>query len=110
MLAMLGINILFYCFSPQYVTYGSQHYINENATAANETVAICSTEALEGETDLCLTIWINCSDLFDCSDQCTMTRVSSLLVRFFYKVWFFGAFYYWSMWAFIAVSINKDVN
>lgn len=47
MLAMLGINILFYCFSPQYVTYGSQHYIDANATLANRTIAVCSAEALE---------------------------------------------------------------
>lgn len=36
-------------------------------------------------------------------DSCTMTRMSALLVRFFYKAWFFGAYYYWAMWAFIAV-------
>ena len=34
-----------------------------------------------------------------------MTRMSALLVRFFYKAWFFGAFYFWTMWAFIAVSL-----
>ncbi|CAG2101600.1 unnamed protein product [Medioppia subpectinata] len=81
MLTTLGINILFYCISPQYVTFGSQHYIN---ATANNTVSICSSKAS--------------------SDDCTMTRVSRLLVRFFYKAWFFGAFYYWSMWAFIGDS------
>lgn len=39
-----------------------------------------------------------------CSDDCTMTRASALLVSFFYKAWFFGAFFYFGMWAFIAVS------
>lgn len=34
-----------------------------------------------------------------------MTRMSELLLRFFYKAWFFGAFYYWAMWAFIGVSL-----
>jgi len=79
MLTVLGINILFYCVSPQYTTYGSQHYI------ANSTVLLCSSKTT--------------------SDDCTMTRASALLVRFFYKAWFFGAFYYWSMWAFLAVSV-----
>ncbi|CAG2164771.1 unnamed protein product [Oppiella nova] len=86
MLTTLGINILFYCVSPQYVTYGSQHYIN---ATANNTVMVCSSIAS--------------------SEDCTMTRVSALLVRFFYKAWFFGAFYYWSMWAFIAVSVLSAV-
>lgn len=40
---------------------------------------------------------------FTLADACTMTRMSALLVRFFYKAWFFGAYYYWAMWAFIAV-------
>lgn len=33
-----------------------------------------------------------------------MTRMSALLVQFFYKAWYFGAYYYWAMWAFLAIS------
>jgi len=86
MLTTLGINILFYCVSPQYVTYGNQHFVN---TTANNTVDVCYSKASR--------------------DECTMTRVSSLLVRFFYKMWIFGAFYYWSMWAFIGFSALSTV-
>jgi len=80
MATILGINILFYSTFPQYVTYGNQHFID---TTANNTIARCTIAAP--------------------SDACTMTRVSALLVRFFYKAWFFGAYYYWAMWGFIAV-------
>ena len=38
-------------------------------------------------------------------DSCTMTRMSALLLRFFYKAWFFGAYYYWMMWTFLIVSL-----
>lgn len=31
--------------------------------------------------------------------------MSALLIRFFYKAWFFGAYYYWAMWAFLLVSL-----
>ena len=38
------------------------------------------------------------------TDECVMTRMAMLLVRFFYKVWIFGAAFYWASWVFIAVS------
>ena len=37
-------------------------------------------------------------------DACIMTRAALLLNGFFYKVWFFGACYYWGTWLFLAVS------
>ncbi|XP_054152892.1 probable lysosomal cobalamin transporter [Oppia nitens] len=84
MLSTLGMNILFYCISPQYVSWGSQHYIQTIANTTNHTISDCNSNTTR--------------------ENCTMTRVSVLLVRFFYKVWFFGAFYYWSMWALIVIS------
>lgn len=87
MATILGINILFYSTFPQYVTYGNQHFIN--TANGNSTVERCTIAAL--------------------SDSCTMTRMSALLVRFFYKAWFFGAYYYWAMWAFIGVSFISFV-
>eukprot|EP00058_Branchiostoma_floridae_P008074 XP_002593562.1 hypothetical protein BRAFLDRAFT_88503 [Branchiostoma floridae] len=63
MLIVLTNNIMLYTLSPQYVTFGSQHY------------------------------W------------CTMTRMSTLTTRFFYKVWFFGACYYWGTWGFLGIFV-----
>ena len=90
MLTVLAINIFIYCVSPQYATFGSQKFIQPdtfdvNGTKiANATIVPCNTH-------------IN-------STECTMTRNSALLTRFFYKAWFFGAAYYWCTWLFVAVS------
>jgi len=84
MATILGINILFYSTFPQYVTYGNQHFITNGTTVERCTIAALSAD-------------------------CTMTRMSALLVRFFYKAWFFGAYYYWAMWAFIGVSLISFV-
>lgn len=35
-----------------------------------------------------------------------MTRAAVFLNRFFYKVWFFGACYYWGTWVFLVVSFD----
>lgn len=37
--------------------------------------------------------------------KCIMTRAAVFLNRFFYKVWFFGACYYWGTWLFLVVYI-----
>jgi hypothetical protein len=37
------------------------------------------------------------------SEECVMTQMAHLLLRFFYKLWFFGAAYYWMSWAFLVV-------
>ena len=39
-------------------------------------------------------------------DACIMTRAAVFLNRFFYKVWFFGACYYWGTWVFLVVSFD----
>ena len=36
-----------------------------------------------------------------------MSRIAVFLNRFFYKVWFFGACYYWGTWLFLGVSIRS---
>lgn len=38
MLTTLGINILFFCISPEYVTFGNQHYIN-NTNSTNVSIS-----------------------------------------------------------------------
>ncbi|KAL4237090.1 putative lysosomal cobalamin transporter [Mactra antiquata] len=80
MFIQLGINIILYELTPQYSSYGSQHFI-EHQTGNTTSVEKCSTK--QGE------------------DECMITRMSLLLTRFFYKMWFFGAAYYWCTWAFL---------
>lgn len=81
MFIQLGINVILYELTPQYSSFGSQHYrVNgTNTTAAS--VEKCSTSQSE--------------------DDCVITRMTLLLTRFFYKMWFFGAAYYWGTWAFL---------
>ncbi|GFR80356.1 LMBR1 domain containing 1 [Elysia marginata] len=43
------------------------------------------------------------------SDDCTVTRMVFLLVSFFYKMWIFGAAYYYLTWAFLAVTLISFV-
>lgn len=115
MLTMLFLNILLFTLAPQYVMYGSQHYVltntndgscnapttphpnvtssghnstvpgNETTPTASSKIQVCSTSAGEG--------------------CCIMTRAAVFLNRFFYKVWFFGACYYWGTWLFLVVYI-----
>ncbi|KAJ7373805.1 putative lysosomal cobalamin transporter [Desmophyllum pertusum] len=42
---------------------------------------------------------------FFCVGACIMTRAAVFLNRFFYKVWFFGACYYWGTWLFLAIYV-----
>lgn len=89
MFVTLAMNILLYQLTPQYSMYGSQHYMAApnatNATAPHRKLMPCSTNAS--------------------SNDCVMTRIGVLLVRFFYKVWFFGAVYYWASWGFLGVIL-----
>lgn len=40
-----------------------------------------------------------------CPDDCTVTRMTLLLTSFFYRMWFFGAAYYWGTWVFLGVRV-----
>jgi hypothetical protein len=39
-------------------------------------------------------------------DECQMTVMGRIILRFFYKVWFFGAVYFCLSWLFLVVSIE----
>ncbi|CAF4315611.1 unnamed protein product, partial [Adineta steineri] len=41
------------------------------------------------------------------TDDCQMTVMGRIILRFFYKVWFFGAIYFCTSWIFLIVSINS---
>ncbi|XP_003741603.1 probable lysosomal cobalamin transporter [Galendromus occidentalis] len=79
-LCVFGLNILIYAISPQYTTFGSQHYI------LNDTIRPCDFDAPPHE--------------------CIQTRATSLLNRFNYRMAVFGFGYYWLSWLFILVSVG----
>lgn len=82
MFIIMALHVTLYSLTPQYTTYGSQHYM-PNIT--NSTPVECNTEAPAGE--------------------CIMSRISLLLTRYFYKAWFFGACYYYGIWIFLVAII-----
>jgi LMBR1 domain-containing protein 1 len=90
MLIVLALNILVYQLAPQYMTYGSQLYAT-NSTSVNTTMTAVETTTVQ-----------TCNVQAPRS-ECVSTRVSVMLYRIFYKFWFFGAIYYWAMWAFLLV-------
>lgn len=128
MLTMLFLNIMLFTLAPQYVMYGSQHYMKTNDTAHPQTTVTPPNGTLPGntttptlqptphnstvpgntttpippptasaQTEVCAT---------DAPvGKCIMTRAAVFLNRFFYKVWFFGACYYWGTWLFLVVYI-----
>ncbi|KAL8570663.1 hypothetical protein ACOMHN_039098 [Nucella lapillus] len=84
MFLVLAINVVLYELTPQYSSFGSQHYWKNVTGAGNVTklsLEPCTTEVS--------------------ADECTITRMALLLTRFFYKMWFFGAAYYFLTWAFL---------
>lgn len=85
MFMVMGLTIVLFTITPQYVQYGNQnyvhHYKSENGTASK--VKKCSTDAP--------------------TRQCTMSSLAMLLNTLFYKAWFFGAFYHWCIWLLLAV-------
>ena len=91
MMTVLAINILMYCVSPQYVTFGSQQFVDQSSVNGTMTDKVTACD-------------LNRVNLNNTIGDCVMTRNSALLTRFFYKAWFFGAAYYWCSWAFLAVS------
>jgi hypothetical protein len=42
-------------------------------------------------------------------DECQMTVMGRIILRFFYKVWFFGAIYFCLSWLYLLVSIDRDL-
>lgn len=88
MFIVLAINVILYELTPQYSAYGSQHYIRNSTVGANKT----TFEIRECSMDIS-------------SDDCTVTRMVYLLVSFFYKMWIFGAAYYYLTWAFLGMTL-----
>nr|XP_022319135.1 probable lysosomal cobalamin transporter [Crassostrea virginica] len=83
MFLTLAINIIIYELTPQYSSFGSQKYVinNGNSTHPIPDIVSCTAEAT--------------------TNDCTVTSMSLLLTSFFYRMWFFGAAYYWGTWVFL---------
>ncbi|CAH3171745.1 unnamed protein product [Porites evermanni] len=98
MLTMLFLNIMLFTLAPQYVMYGSQHYMKVSRHWSIHQIhhGIIYRPCCNNTTTLYLIFIIG---------KCIMTRAAVFLNRFFYKVWFFGACYYWGTWLFLVVYI-----
>lgn len=110
MLTMLFLNVMLFTLAPQYVMYGSQHYVPNSGKGNDDNhtshTSINGTAVPEKNTmtptpppDL------HICDTSAGEDSCIMTRAAVFLNRFFYKVWFFGACYYWGTWLFLLVYV-----
>lgn len=79
----LAINIIIYELTPQYSSFGSQRYVinRGNSTHVVPDIVSCTADAT--------------------ANDCTITRMTLLLTSFFYRMWFFGAAYYWGTWVFL---------
>ena len=82
-LILVALNVILYALAPDYTTYGSQKY--QIILPSNDTEIL------------------NCDDEHAPPTECTMTRLSLLLLAFHTKAWIFGATYYWLTWAFIVI-------
>ncbi|XP_028406355.1 probable lysosomal cobalamin transporter [Dendronephthya gigantea] len=93
MYVVLAINVILMSLAPQYLMYGNQKYqikVFPNTTRTGNTTT-------HGNFT---------TKTYDCStkvsnEHCTMSRISVLLSRFFYKVWFFGVCDFWGTWVFL---------
>lgn len=75
-----AINTMLYTLAPDYLSYGYQTYIPANGTEPVQ----CNTQA---------------------GDECVMTVAVKLMSKFLYRVWFFGACFYWATWVFIGMFL-----
>ena len=82
-LILVALNVILYALAPDYTTYGSQKYL---------AISPYNTTKL-----------LNCDDEHAPIEECTMTRVSMLLLAFHTKAWIFGATFYWLTWAFVVI-------
>lgn len=53
--------------------------------------------------------WICSMEKNLCLDECQMTVMGRIILRFFYKVWFFGAIYFCLSWLFLLVRSERTI-
>lgn len=103
MLTMLFLNVMLFTLAPQYVMYGSQRYVPSNAHTTDGTPT--NHTSTNGTTVPTASPEPRACDTDAGEDACIMTRAAVFLNRFFYKVWFFGACYYWGTWVFLMMYV-----
>ncbi|CAF4393635.1 unnamed protein product, partial [Rotaria magnacalcarata] len=84
MFIVVAINIFVYLLIPQYAIYGDQYY---SSTSTNGTIVVKP-----------------CTQ-FVTTDDCQMTVMGRIILRFFYKVWFFGAIYFCLSWVYLVMFV-----
>lgn len=121
MFIVVAINIFVYLLIPQYAIYGDQHYasiINVSDPWIRIAVDRCFQSRFRMAQLLFNRVrnsllqvrdviaWERRFAEFDSlfADQCQMTVMGRIILRFFYKVWFFGAVYFCLSWLFLVVS------
>jgi len=82
----LATNVVMFSVVPDYTAYGSQRYLaKDNTTGANTTM--------------------ECNHLEAPVNDCVMTRAAVLILAFNYKIWIFGAAYYWAVWLLLGAVV-----
>jgi len=85
MYIILAINVVMFSLLPDYTTFGNQHYVHTSPDNSTTVERCGGTNFVEKQ------------------DGCTPSRISVLLLSFHYKVWIFGAAYYWLTWTLLLV-------
>ncbi|CAF1350922.1 unnamed protein product [Adineta ricciae] len=88
MFIVVAINVFVYLLIPQYAIYGDQHYTSINANG---------------------TVIVQPCTQFVRTDDCQMTVMGRIVLRFFYKVWFFGAIYFCLSWLYLIIFLGSFV-
>ncbi|XP_075252856.1 putative lysosomal cobalamin transporter [Convolutriloba macropyga] len=80
--AIMAVNVLFFSIAPGYYSYGTQTWNNNTGNGTTESV--------------------RCAD-FPKPGECLKTANADFLLGYFYKMWVFGAIYYWANWLFVSI-------
>ncbi|CAF0757540.1 unnamed protein product [Adineta ricciae] len=88
MFIVVAINVFVYLLIPQYSIYGDQHY---------------AVKEHDG------TMVVKPCTQYVTTDQCQMTVMGRIILRFFYKVWFFGAVYFCLSWLFLLMFVVSSL-
>ena len=121
MFIVVAINIFVYLLIPQYAIYGDQHYASITIVS-DPSIPIRFARCFQSRFRMAqlsfnrvrnsllqvgdVLGWERRFAQFDSlfADQCQMTVMGRIILRFFYKVWFFGAVYFCLSWLFLVVS------
>ncbi|XP_063716431.1 probable lysosomal cobalamin transporter [Symsagittifera roscoffensis] len=81
--SILAVNVLFFSIAPGYYSYGTQTWNNATVNGTKS---------------------VKCAD-HPKPEECVKTANADFLLAYFYKMWVFGAIYYWSNWLFVSIFL-----